>query len=66
MQANSDITVLIVDDELDNLQNIVDAFHVAGLNYRILNAVNRQSALQIVEKRHPDIIMTGIYKRLLE
>jgi len=55
---NKDITILIVDDEPDNLQNLVDAFHASNLNYRILKAINGRDAVKISEKRVPDIIIT--------
>jgi len=54
-------TILIVDDQPKNLQVIVDHFLEAELPYNILRAPNGKIALEIVNKLHPDLIISDWY-----
>lgn len=58
MRPDQAITILIVDDEPDNLQAIVDAFRASNRNYSILRAPNGQVAMQMAVKRNPQLIIT--------
>jgi len=51
-------TILIVDDELINLENLIDAIHQTNKNYKVLRANSAEMALKIVTKENPDIIIT--------
>jgi len=51
-------TILIVDDELINLENLIDAIRLTNKNYKVLRANSAQLALKIITKEVPDIIIT--------
>jgi class 3 adenylate cyclase len=51
-------TILVVDDETDNLRIVTDYLRQANPDYRILQAKNGQIALKIVEKEMPDLVLT--------
>ncbi len=51
-------TILIVDDQPENLQVITDIFIKSKLQYEILQAPNGKIALKIIEKVLPDLIIT--------
>ena len=51
-------TVLIVDDNSKNLQII--ALTLSELNYKIIIAVNGPSAIDLVERVHPDLILLDV------
>lgn len=61
-------TILVADDEQNNLRTILDYLRGAEMKYKILNATNGRIACQIAEQRQPDLIimdwempeMTGI------
>ena len=44
MDADKSATILIVDDEPDNLQEIEDVFHHSRRNYKILKSPNGKKA----------------------
>lgn len=58
MNLNQNATILIVDDEPENLQAIEDSFIKAGLTYTILKAPNGKIALSLAEKKQPDLMIT--------
>lgn len=51
----SELTILIVDDVMDNLALLHDALNETG--YTVLVATDGESALQIVKKMPPDLIL---------
>lgn len=51
-------TVLIIDDQPDNLQTIEDIFAQANLSYRIMKSPEGNTALRVIEKVIPDLIIT--------
>jgi CheY-like chemotaxis protein len=51
-------TILVVDDQPDNLKIIADYIQEAGSQYSILKAPNGKFACQIAEDRIPDLIIT--------
>jgi len=51
-------TILIVDDQPENLQAIVDMFSSVGDDYNILKAPNGKIALRVIEGVNPDLIIT--------
>ena len=50
--------ILIVDDEPKNLHTIIDIFAKSNLPYKIINSPNGKIALNLVEKKLPDLIIT--------
>jgi two-component system, sensor histidine kinase and response regulator len=50
--------ILIVDDEVVHLEAIIDIIEDAGSEYEILTAFNGITALEIVHKEMPDLIIT--------
>ncbi|MCU0329056.1 MAG: response regulator [Chitinophagales bacterium] len=51
-------TILIVDDESDNIDIIADYLEQENPDYQLLQAANGQLALKIIEKNLPDLILT--------
>lgn len=51
-------TILIVDDNPDNLQILFDYLQDASLHYSIIKAISGKMACQIIEKRLPDLVVT--------
>jgi class 3 adenylate cyclase len=51
-------TILVVDDEVDNLRIVSDYLRQANPDYRVLQAKNGQIALKIVEKEMPNLVLT--------
>jgi len=51
-------TILVVDDELENIQTIFESIESLNLNFTVFRAKNGQAALTISEKKKPDIIIT--------
>ncbi len=58
MKRPEDISILIVDDEPDNLQAIADVFRRSNLNYRILRSPDGAIALKMARLKQPDLIIT--------
>jgi CheY-like chemotaxis protein len=51
-------TLLVVDDEADMLENIA---RILGRNrYRCLQATSAQAALGLLEREHPDLLLTDL------
>lgn len=50
-------SILLVDDQPDNLKNIFDILIASNENYTIFNSINGQIACTIAEKRMPDLII---------
>ncbi len=50
--------VLIVDDQPENLQIIIDYFSESDLNLKIVRAPDAKTALRLVEKRCPSLIIS--------
>ena len=51
-------TILVIDDQPDNLKIIVDYLKESGVDYTILKAPNGKIACKIAEKKIPDLIIT--------
>lgn len=51
-------TILVVDDETDNLEIVTDYLTQADAEYKILQAKNGAIALKIAEKVIPDLVLT--------
>jgi class 3 adenylate cyclase len=51
-------TILVVDDETDNLEIVTDYLTQADSEYKILQAKNGAMALKIAEKVMPDLVLT--------
>lgn len=51
-------TILVADDQPDNLRTIVDYLKDSGVEYEILIAPNGKTACEIAEKKLPDLIIT--------
>ncbi|MDH5380784.1 MAG: hybrid sensor histidine kinase/response regulator [Cyclobacteriaceae bacterium] len=51
-------TILVVDDESDNIKVIVDYLMLEGDHFRMLQALNSKKALKITKKEFPDLIIT--------
>jgi adenylate cyclase len=51
-------TILIVDDESDNVDIIADYLEQENPDFEILQAANGQLALKLIEKNLPDLILT--------
>jgi DNA-binding NarL/FixJ family response regulator len=52
------LTILIVDDDLGTRLSISDYLELSG--YSVITAENGEEALELVEKYHPDLIVTDI------
>jgi two-component system sensor histidine kinase/response regulator len=51
-------TLLIVDDQLNNLEVLVQIIEQSQLPYTVLRAIHATMALEIIQKRKPDLIIT--------
>ena len=58
MSSSIQKTILIVDDQLENLQTIVDMFATESITYNVIKAPNGKIALKIIEEIIPDLIIT--------
>jgi len=58
MKNPDEILILIVDDQPEYLQTINRFFSESKLPYKIINSPNGKVALQIIEKKLPDLIIT--------
>ena len=50
--------ILVVDDVTSNIQTIVQYLKATGKPYKFLSANNGQTALRVIQKRTPDLIIT--------
>jgi CheY-like chemotaxis protein len=58
MESNNSKTILVVDDQFENLKVISDIFELKCPDFNILNAPNGKIALKIIDKKLPDLIIT--------
>lgn len=58
MQENPQKYILVVDDEPENLKTIVDIFVESELPFKVIVSPNGKIALNLIEKKKPDIIIT--------
>lgn len=56
--AMGDLTILVVDDDFGTRLSISDYLELSG--YHVITANNGEDALLMVEKYHPDLIVTDI------
>ena len=56
MHDNKNFTILIVDDEASNIAILVNALQ----DYSIQVAPDGETALKIIERKHPDLILLDI------
>lgn len=54
----SQYQILIADDEPDYLETMIEITERAEWNYKILQAVNGKKALEIAQKKNPNLIIT--------
>ncbi len=58
MNAEKEVTILIVDDEPDNLQALADLLKASEKPYNIIRALDGQVALKMAIKKQPDLVIT--------
>lgn len=53
-----EFSILVVDDTINNIQTIVEYLEASEKPYQVWSTMNGYTALQIIQKRKPDLIIT--------